>query len=155
MLTVLVTFTMPKSKGGLKEESLDVEAGVVDMTTEVALTRPWKRWVEAGGGGGDFCLKEKGAIMGTVLSVFMLPKIGVKVGVKILRVEDAAAVSEILEYKEPPISLLGGSPKIDFDMWSAEVATRGVDAGRWGAGLLISPNKALCVKAGESPGTAA
>lgn len=112
---VLVTFATPKSKGGLKE-SLDVLAGVVDMTTEVALTRPWKRWVEAGVGGGEACLKEKGAIMGIVLSGLTLPKIGLKVGVKVPGAEDGPAVTEILEYKEVPVSLLGGSPKMGFDM---------------------------------------
>lgn len=115
MPMVLVTFATPKSKGGLKE-SLDVLAGVVDMTTEVALTRPWKRWVEAGVGGGEACLKEKGAIMGIVLSGLTLPKIGLKVGVKVPGAEDGAAVTEILEYKEVPVSLLGGSPKMGFDM---------------------------------------
>ena len=141
---VLVTFTTPKSKGGLKE-SLDVLAGVVDMTTEVALTRPWKRWVEAGVGGGEACLKAKGAIVGIVLSGLTLPKIGLKVGVKVPGAEDGAAVTEILEYKEVPVSLLGGSPKMGFDMWSAEAATGGTSSPGWGAGLLISLNEVLCV----------
>ena len=79
---VLVTFTTPRSKGGLKEP-LDVLAGVVDTTTEVALTRPWKRRVEAGVGGGEVCLKEKGALTGIVLSGLRLPKIALKVGVEI------------------------------------------------------------------------
>lgn len=141
---VLVTFAAPNSKGGLKEP-LDVLAGAVDMTTEVALTRPWKRRVEAGVGGGEVCLKEKGALTGVVLSGLMLPKIGLKVGVEIPGGEDAAAVLEILEYEEPPVSLLAGSPKMGFDMWSAEVATGGADAGGWGTGLLINPNKVLCI----------
>lgn len=157
---VLVTFTTPNSKGGLKEP-LDVLAGVVDMTTEVALTRPWKRRVEAGVGGGEVCLKEKGALTGIVLSGLMLPKIGLKVGVEIPGGEDAAAVLEILEYEEPPVSLLAGSPMMGFDMRSAEVATGGADAGRWGAGLLINPNTVLCIvgaaglMAGEPRGVAA
>lgn len=125
----LVTFTIPKSKGGLKEESSDVLAELVDVTTEVALTRPWKRWVEAGVAGEVVCLKEKGAIMGIVLSGSVLPKIGLKVGVKIPGVEDTAAVTEILEYKEPPISPLGGRPKMGFDMGPAEVAAGNADAG--------------------------
>lgn len=157
---VLVTFTTPNPKGGLKEP-LDVLAGVVDMTTVVALTRPWKRRVEAGVGGGEVCLKEKGALTGIVLSGLMLPKTGLKVGVEIPGGEDDAAVLEILEYEEPPISLLAGSPEMGFDMRSAEVATGGADAGRWGAGLPINPNKVLCIvgaagiMAGESRGMAA
>lgn len=140
---VLDTFTTPKSKGGMKEESLDVLAAVVDMTTEVALTRPWRRWVEAGVARGEVCLKEKGAIMGMVLSDPMPPKIGLKVGVKMLKVVDVAVVIEVLEYKEPPISLLGGSPKMGFDVGFAEAMAGGGDAGRWGAGLLI-PDRVLC-----------
>ena len=56
---VLVTFMTPKSKGCVKEESLDVLPGVVAMTTEVVLTRLWSRWIEVGGAGGEVCLKEK------------------------------------------------------------------------------------------------
>lgn len=54
--------------------------------------------------------------MGIVLSGLTLPKIGLKVGVKVPGAEDGAAVTEILEYKEVPVSLLGGSPKMGFDM---------------------------------------
>lgn len=56
---VLVTFMTPKSKGCVQQESLDVLAGVVAMTTEVVLTRLCSRWVEVGGAGGEVCLKEK------------------------------------------------------------------------------------------------
>lgn len=83
--------------------------------------------------------------MGIVLSGLTLPKIGLKVGVKVPGAEDGAAVTEILEYKEVPVSLLGGSPKMGFDMWSAEAAIGGTDAEGWGAGLLISLNEVLCV----------
>jgi hypothetical protein len=40
---VLVTFTMLKSRCGLTADVVYVVAGVVDMTTEVALTGPRKR----------------------------------------------------------------------------------------------------------------
>ena len=58
MLSMVLVLT-PKSKGCVKEESLDVLPGVVAMTTEVVLTRLWSRWIEVGGAGGEVCLKEK------------------------------------------------------------------------------------------------
>lgn len=125
----------------MKEESLDVLAAVVDTTTEVALTRPWRRWVEAGVARGEVCLK--GAIMGMVFSGPTPPKIGLKEGVKMLRVAGVVVVTEVLEYKEPPISLLGGGPKMGFDVGFAEAMAGGGDAERWGAGLLI-PDRVLC-----------
>lgn len=122
---------------------MEVLAGVVDTTTEVALTRPRSRWVEAAGARGEVCLGEKGAMTGMVVSGPMPPKMGLKLGVRMLGVEDAVAVTAVLEYKEPPISLLGGSPQMGFDVGPTEAATGGADAGRWGAGLLI-PDRVLC-----------
>lgn len=140
---VPVTFTMAKSNGGTKERSL---AGVA-MMPERALTGPWRRWVEAGEARGEVCSKEKGAIMGRALTGPMPSNIGSEVGVRML--EDVVVATEVVEYEETPISLLGGSPNMGFDVGSAEaVASGGTEAGRWGAGLLI-PDRGL------SPGSTA
>lgn len=64
--TVLVTPAPPKSRGGLKEEPVDVLAGAAEVATELVEPGLWKRRVTAGGPGGDGCLKEKGVITGLV-----------------------------------------------------------------------------------------
>lgn len=125
----LVIFIILKFKGGLKEEFLDVLVELVDVIIEVVLIRLWKRWVEVGVVGEVVCLKEKGVIMGIVLSGFVLLKIGLKVGVKIFGVEDIVVVIEILEYKEFLILSLGGRLKMGFDMGLVEVVVGDVDVG--------------------------
>lgn len=80
--TALAILMTPKLKAGFKVESVGALVRLVDMTTEVALTRPWKRWEEAGGNGAEGCLVGKGAGTGRVLSGATAPrKMGLKVGV--------------------------------------------------------------------------
>lgn len=119
--TVLMTPTTSQRTGGLKEESLYVLAGVVGMTAEAAWGRPWGAWIEAGGAGGKACLKEKGAVMGRVVSGPVPPNIGLKVGITVPRGGGAAAVTEILGCEASAVSPLVGGPQMHFNMRSAEV----------------------------------
>lgn len=127
MPTVLVTPAPPKSRGGLKGESVGVLTGVVEVAIELVLPRLWKRWVAAGEPGGAVCLKEKGL----VLSGSMLPKTGLKVGIERPGGDRAAVVAEILEGKETPASLLGGGLQLGFDVGSADMAAGSAEAERW------------------------
>lgn len=131
MPTVLVTPAPPKSRGGLREESVGVLTGVVEVAIELILPRLWKRWAAAEGPGGEVCSKEKGVIAGLFLSGSMPPKTGVKVGVERPGGGRAAVVAEMLEGKETPASLLGGDLQLGFDVGSAEAAAGGAEAERW------------------------
>lgn len=111
----MVLVTMFTSAPG----SLDVLAATADVTIEGAVARPWKRWVEAEiSEGGEACWGHTGAVMGIVLSGSILPKIGLWVGLKMLgavereeELDDAPAVTEILEYEQSLTSLLCTGPR--------------------------------------------
>lgn len=99
----VVLVTMFKPTPG----SLDVLSGMADVTTQGAvLARLWKRWVESEFSEGEGCLADTRAVSDIDLSGSILPKIGLKVGLKIPGVvereelEDASAMTEILEYEE-------------------------------------------------------
>lgn len=102
----------------------------------------------------------EGAVAGILSSGSMLPKMGLKAGTEMPGGERAAAVTEILEGKESPASLVGGGPPMGFHEGSAEVAAGGADAERWRGGFLPVANKVLRVEgnaevmAGRSGGLA-
>lgn len=98
--------------------SLDVLAVLADVTTQGAVVaRLWKRWVEAELSEGEGCLADTEAVVDIVLSGSILPKIGLKVGLRVPGVVEgeesagASAITEILEYEEAVTSLLGRGPQ--------------------------------------------
>lgn len=114
----VVLVTMFKSTPG----SLDLLAGIADVTTQGAVVaRLWKRWVESKLSEGEGCLVDTGAVSDIVLSGSILFCAGLKVGLKLPGVvereelEDASAMTEILEYDAVLTSVLCTDPQIGFN----------------------------------------
>lgn len=114
----MVLVTMLRSAPG----SLDVLAGMADVPIQGAVVvRPWKRWLEEELSEAEVCLLDTEAVVDIVLSGSILPKIGLKVGLKMPRVveegelEDASAVTETLEYEEARTSLLCMGPQMGLN----------------------------------------
>lgn len=114
----MVLVTMFKSTPG----SLDVLAGMADVTIQgTVVARLWKRWVEPELSEREGCWVDTGAVLDIVLSGSILPKIGLKVGLKIPGVvekeelEDASAMTEILEYEAVLTLVLCTDPHIGLN----------------------------------------